>query len=307
MKKQLQFRQDGTFKIVQFTDLHWENGDQLDADTNRLMERILIEEKPDLVVFTGDVIYSPASNNPIAAFRGALEPVEKMNIPWAAVFGNHDTEGDVSKEELLAVMQEYPNSLTEAGVVSGAGNYVVRVLDSSGAEVKWALFFLDSGMDNANKRVGGYDFIKRDQIDWYVKESLAIKENGGPAELLFFHIPLPEYKEVWEHGSCVGSMKEGEICSPVVNSGLFSAMVEMGTAKGTFVGHDHLNDFCGELHGIQLCYGRATGYNGYGQDDFPRGARIIQLQEGKRNFETYLRLADGSKVVQENSASNAKV
>ncbi|MEC1524499.1 metallophosphoesterase family protein [Neobacillus niacini] len=307
MKKQLQFRQDGTFKIVQFTDLHWENGDQLDADTNRLMERILIEEKPDLVVFTGDIIYSPASNNPIAAFRGALEPVGKMNIPWAAVFGNHDTEGNVSKEELLAVMQEYPNSLTEVGVVSGAGNYVVPVLDSSGAEVEWALFFLDSGMDNANKLVGGYDFIKRDQIDWYVKESLALKENGGPAELLFFHIPLPEYKEVWEHGNCVGSMKEGEICSPAVNSGLFSAMVEMGTAKGTFVGHDHLNDFCGELHGIQLCYGRATGYNGYGQDDFPRGARIIQLQEGKRNFDTYLRLADGSKVVQENSASNAKV
>ncbi|GHH97782.1 metallophosphoesterase family protein [Neobacillus kokaensis] len=296
---QLTFKQDGTFKIVQFTDLHWENGDDKDLETNRLMETILQEEKPDLVVFTGDLIYSPASADPKAALRGALEPVAKMDVPWAAVLGNHDSEGDVTKEELLSVMQEYPLCLTESGDVSGVGNYVVRVLDSSGSKLVWALYFLDSGMDNENKAVGGYDFIKRDQIDWYVKQSSALKQSGEPAELLFFHIPLPEYKEVWQSGNYVGSMFEGEICSPLVNSGLFSAMVEMGNVKGTFVGHDHLNDFCGDLYGIQLCYGRATGYNGYGDEKFPRGARIIKLEEGKQDFESYLRLADGTVLVQE--------
>lgn len=296
---QLKFKKDGTFTIVQFTDLHWENGDELDLKTNQLMENILMEENPDLVVFTGDTIYSPSSENPKAAFRRALEPVVNRNIPWAAVYGNHDTEGNVTKEELLNVMQTEPYCLTEAGNVSGVGNYLLHVMESSGVHSKWVLYFLDSGMDNPNQLVRGYDFIKRDQIDWYVKQSINLKQNGSPSELLFFHIPLPEYKEVWENGTCFGSMNEGEICSPVVNSGLFSAMVEMGTAKGTFVGHDHLNDFCGELYGIKLCYGRATGYNGYGDEKFPRGARIIKLQESKTDFETYLRLADGTLVVQE--------
>ncbi|WP_053367721.1 metallophosphoesterase family protein [Bacillus sp. FJAT-27245] len=297
----LKFKQDGTFTIVQFTDLHCENGDELDVRTNQLMEQILGEEKPDLVVFTGDLIYSPNSADPKAALRGAIEPAVKANVPWAAVFGNHDTEEGISKEELLSVMKESHYCLAEAGEVSGTGNFIVELAGSTAEEPQWAFFFLDSGMDNPNKLVGGYDFIKRDQIEWYVKESSALKErySAAPAELHFFHIPLPEYKQVWESGNYAGNMKEGEICSPEVNSGLFSAMVEMGNVKGTFVGHDHLNDFCGELYGVKLCYGRATGYNGYGDEDFPRGARVIKLQEGSREFESYLRLADGSKVVQE--------
>lgn len=71
----------------------------------------------------------------------------------------------------------------------------------------------------------------------------------------------------------------------------------MKDVRGTFVGHDHINDYWGELHGIRLCYGRATGYNTYGKEGFPRGARIIQLTEGEADFQTWLRLDDGSVVV----------
>ena len=61
---------------------------------------------------------------------------------------------------------------------------------------------------------------------------------------------------------------------------------------GTFCGHDHENDFEARLHGIRLCYGRATGYNAYPSADLARGVRIIQLTEGVRGFETWLRLDD---------------
>jgi hypothetical protein len=67
-------------------------------------------------------------------------------------------------------------------------------------------------------------------------------------------------------------------CS-IVNSGLFSAFLKMKDVKGTFVGHDHVNDYWGQFHGLQLCYGKATGYNGYGKERFQRGARVIQLHE----------------------------
>ncbi|WP_310190154.1 hypothetical protein [Bacillus sp. 3255] len=97
--------------------------------------------------------------------------------------------------------------------------------------------------------------------------------------LAFFHIPLPEYKEVWVLGNCRGNKFE-EICCAKIKSGLFSVMLERGDVVGTFVGHDCINDYCGDLHGIQLCYGRATGFNTYGKDGFQRGDRIIRLTQG---------------------------
>lgn len=74
-------------------------------------------------------------------------------------------------------------------------------------------------------------------------------------------------------------------------------MVEMGDVMGTFVGHDHSNDYCGTLHGIRLCYGRSTRYvsyvDGVRKDKFPTGARVIRLRADERQFETWIRQSDG--------------
>jgi len=141
----------------------------------------------------------------------------------------------------------------------------------------------------------GYDYVRTGQIEWYRK---TIKELGVSnrdfASLVFLHIPLPEYKEVWENKNCIGNKLE-EVCCSAVNSGFFTTLLEEGHTRGVFAGHDHINDYIGDLHGIQLGYGRATGYNTYGRDGFLRGARIILLDERKKDsFETYLRLEDGS-------------
>jgi hypothetical protein len=78
-----------------------------------------------------------------------------------------------------------------------------------------------------------------------------------------------------------------------VNSGLFAAFVERGDVVGAFCGHDHLNDYEATLHGIRLVYGRATGHGGYGRAGFPRGARIIELREGSREFTTRVVVSGG--------------
>lgn len=54
----LKFNKDGKFKVVQFTDIHYKinNPDSQGGIDN--MNDILDAEKPDLVVFTGDIIYS---------------------------------------------------------------------------------------------------------------------------------------------------------------------------------------------------------------------------------------------------------
>lgn len=306
----LNFRADDSFVIVQFTDLHWQNGEAEDLLTRRLMELVLGAEQPDLVVFTGDVIDSQHCLDPRASFRQAVACVEAAQIPWAAVFGNHDSEANVTRSDLMQIQRDhaYCVATASAPTVSGVGNYVLPVyahgVEPAEADVAAALYCFDSGSYAPLPTVGGYDWIRRDQIAWYAAESARLSErNHGmlrPA-LAFFHIPLPEYNEAWHRDDCVGHKLE-DVCCPRVNTGLFSAFVEAGDVMGTFVGHDHVNDFSATLHDVRLCYGRATGFHTYGRDGFQRGARVIQLKRGQRNFATWLRLEDGTVLHQQATA-----
>eukprot|EP00268_Persea_americana_P002587 TRINITY_DN10798_c0_g1_i4.p1 TRINITY_DN10798_c0_g1~~TRINITY_DN10798_c0_g1_i4.p1 ORF type:complete len:204 (-),score=28.51 TRINITY_DN10798_c0_g1_i4:1422-1958(-) len=87
-----------TFKIALFADLHygenaWTNwGPRQDIKSDRVMSLVLDQEKPDFVVFLGDII--TANNVPIANasfyWDQAISPTRKRGIPWATIFGNHD-------------------------------------------------------------------------------------------------------------------------------------------------------------------------------------------------------------------------
>jgi hypothetical protein len=299
-KRRLAFRPDGTFTIVQFTDLHWKNGERNDLRTQALMENVLAAEKPDLIVFTGDVIDSMRCKDPQRSYRNAVSVADKSGIPWAAVFGNHDAERNVTKEQLMAIQLEHSGTIAEVGPeeLDGVGNFVVRVSDAEGGTAA-ALYFLDSGAYSSLPYVKGYDWIRESQVEWYRSQARSLREgNQGVAvpSLMFFHIPLPEYRELWNRGVCYGRRYE-KVQAPLLNSGLFAAMVHAGGMLGTFCGHDHNNDYAGELHGIKLCYGRATGYNTYGRLFFQKGARVIRLREHRQDFETWYRLANGKKAL----------
>lgn len=296
MEKTLRFRENGKFTIVQFTDIHWHNGEAADRRTAALMEQITTAVQPDLVVLTGDILSGGGCQAASASMRQVVRIVEQWRVPWAAVFGNHDDEGNASRRELMAVMQEGAHSLAQAGPeeIPGVGNYVLTLHKADGSAPMALLYFIDSG-SYAPPEIGGYGWIKPAQVAWYLRESARFTAAAGhplPA-FAFFHIPLPEYDEVWDYHTCYGEKHE-DVCAPRLNSGFFAAMHEAGDVIGTFVGHDHVNDFCGDLHGICLCYGRASGYNTYGRDGFPRGARVIQLREGERQVETWLHLEDGN-------------
>ncbi|KAL5974124.1 hypothetical protein ACLOJK_030787 [Asimina triloba] len=119
-----------------------------------------------------------------------------------------------------------------------------------------------------------------------------------PPALSFFHIPIPEVRQLW-FKQIVGQFQEAVACS-AINSGVLSTLVTMGDVKAVFMGHDHKNDFCGELDGIWFCYGGASGYHGYGRAGWPRRGRVIlaKLGKGERSWkgvesiETWKRLDD---------------
>ena len=199
---------------------------------------------------------------------------------------------------MLKVAESLPYSLTadEVPEISGVGNYALTVRSSDGKKDAFVLYCIDSNTYSTIKGVKGYDYIKRDQIDWYCKKSAEFTRNNGGEpvpSLAFFHIALPEFNQAAsdENAQLYGIRRE-KACAPALNSGLFTAIKENGDVMGIFVGHDHDDDYAVCWHDVLLAYGRFTG----GPTEYihiPNGARVIELNEGVRTFKTWIRTKAG--------------
>ena len=62
-KSELKFNKDGKFKIVQFTDVHFKYGNPASDVALERINQVLDAEQPDVVIFTGDVIYSAPADS----------------------------------------------------------------------------------------------------------------------------------------------------------------------------------------------------------------------------------------------------
>lgn len=289
----LKFHTNGTFKIAQFTDLHLKFDHPASEIVYERIDQVIAEEQPDFIILTGDIIYSaPAKEN----FERILSFVNEKKIPFAFLFGNHDDEFKLTREELFDLGKPYAYNLSEEThpELSGVGNYLLTIQESTGAKNAFALYCLDSHAYSKIKSVRGYDHVKSDQIAWYQSESKQLAEQNGGAPLpalAFFHIPLPEYETAFASPNAqVYGIKRERVCAPSINSGLFTAFKECGDVMGTFVGHDHNNDYVAYWFDILLAYGRYSGGNTV-YNDLPNGARIIELKEGQRSFATWIRTA----------------
>ena len=306
-KPELRFK-DGQLKIVQFTDVHWSDGES-DERIPQIMGAVLDAEKPDVIVFTGDVVTGgPVVEN----WTKFVEYMHGIGIPYAVVMGNHDPEthsvadGSVqwsrqaTRDTVFTILEKSPLFLGERGPaeLQGMGNYVLPVLASDGSDKVGGLLYCMDSYDYADNAdfAGKYGWFSFDQIRWYREQSKAYTAaNGGnplPA-FSFFHIPLPEYANIKTYERTVGNRSEG-VYAGELNSGMFSSMYEMGDVMGVFVGHDHNNDYVGVFGGIALAYGRSTGVDTYG--DNVKGGRVIVMYEGQRYFDTWLRDEYGNKI-----------
>ena len=322
----MRFREDGTFKIMQITDM--QEIPAISKDTIALMERAILEEQPDLVVYTGDqikgygVTYKGKGEElerEVAQTIGKLlEPVTKRGIPFAVTFGNHDCQVGISnQDQFYHIYKRLPNCIGEqAEGIDGGGTCAIPIeaSDGSGRDV-FELYLFDSGTD---AREGGYEAFDPKIIAWYRKQREDLREKNGMyvPSFVFQHIPMREYYEVLkrvdrgEKGAVRAYRthkneyyKLGETCGagdifleppsvPDVNTGEFEAFSECGEVLAVFVGHDHDNDYAVMWKNILLAYGRYTGGNTV-YNHLPNGARIIVLDEGARTFTSWIRQKDG--------------
>ena len=198
--------------------------------------------------------------------------------------------------------EEFEHCLFQAGPqdVDGYGNHVIEVKNSKGI-ITQALVLIDSQAyvgDNIIESIKGtYDNIHPNQVEWYEAEikrmnaenSAVIKAlqgdiNGGLYEqyapvksLAFFHIPLVEMDDAWNEFKENGykdtknfKYTEGiiaetgrQVCCGYGEDDLFEKMLELGSTKAMFNGHDHVNSTTFEYKGIVFSYGYSIDYFAY--------------------------------------------
>ena len=293
-KCRLQFRDNGKFKIAQFTDLHLAQGEPALAKTLETVKTVLAAEKPDAVVITGDVVWRYPDRTP---WTTLIKVFEEAKMPFAIAFGNHDGESntEITRSEIMDILLPSPYFLGAKGPedIHGVGNYVVPVYGRDN-RVAALIYCFDSNSYATNPRLSGYDPIHFDQVAWYRQQSdrYAKGNDGKPLPALaFFHIPLQEHGRVAERlFPELGS--RARMTGPSYNTGLFGSFLEKEDVMGVFVGHLHGNDYVGIEKYIALGYGRVTGW-GAGAT-LERGARIIELYEGEFVFDSWLRTAQGT-------------
>lgn len=83
------------------------------------------------MVLTGDQLHHDIPDSQSALFEVVASIIER-SIPFAAIFGNHDSEGihALSRAAQMSLLQNLPSSLCEPGPkeIDGVGNFYLEVL-----------------------------------------------------------------------------------------------------------------------------------------------------------------------------------
>lgn len=259
-----------SFTICVFNDLHISTLTNLNQEFE-YYEKCLASNggaKPDMLVLNGDT-FMDANKAAVKAFFSWLD---KLNIPFAFTYGNHDLQGEYSSYYLDKTIKGCTNSLLSNPLdddVYGDSNYVVNIKE--GDTLKWQLYFFDSntyhGLD--------YDVVHQDQINWYKRQ---VEAATNIPSLSFMHIPTEEFATVYDtighhqksgQDATTGSLwYMGEsISDGDSDTELYETMQQYGNTQAIIVAHDHINvtDWHYDKDGgstdnmIRLIYGVKTG------------------------------------------------
>lgn len=273
---------DTVYSVLQITDIHILNDEKKDEKAFKTIRGLVETAEPDLIIVTGDVT---SEHDNLTAIKKFGDFMEEIAVPWAFTYGNHDAEGEASKDEIDEYLLSLAYCIYERGDenVDGHGNYYRNVTDQNG-KVIMSLIMMDSNMYGEGNE--GYDHFHENQVEWYENtiKSIAKEVNGDEAKtvpsLVFFHIPMQEFTAAYDEAKGTDKHLWGrrfeKVCGPAVDDNMFEKMKELGSTKGILVGHDHMNNFEVEYQGIRLSYGLSCDHNIYVVPI--RGGRLIEIK-----------------------------
>ena len=307
----LKFDENGEFKILHLCDC--QDGYHADERMLAYIDYVLDEYDPDIVVLGGDNTVGEEATKRLAIEELCNVFVENETY-FTLVFGNHDYQQGYDNDQLFEMYVEeggeYFLGYDAVPELHGTATHNLPVYSNNGSKVKFNLWMFDSGtyVD------GGYDCVRKDQIDWYIETSNALaQQNGGKVvpSMAFQHIIVADVYDALfvESPFSLGALtaayngkyytylpklhnfKDFLIeppCPGVDNEGQFRAMVKQGDTLAIFSGHDHVNDFETQIDGVKIINTPSPTYNSY-SSIVNKGARLITVYEDEpENFKSEL-------------------
>ncbi len=328
-KEPLTFSQNGKFRILHITDTQDDAHPAKDLET---FLRLAVEtSKPDLIVYTGDLVEDsrfgdsftdddPLSEGVVVEKNGETDieattkniekavdyvfgVLEEYKIPFVVAQGNNDHKCGITNEDWLRIYAKYPHCIVrdDSDDADGRLDYNV-IINGTDGEPKFNIWLTDTGR-------GG---INDDQIEWYKTKSAEITaENGGkplPA-FLFQHIYTDDVGNAFVKCSPFdnGARAAGTgfyRLNPETSKGYssygyepceptaqFRAWKECGDIIGAFFGHSHIDGFSGTVDGIEL----GITYGAEFAKPGPYGYRIFELDENDiKNYKNDVYTYEGS-------------
>ena len=181
-----------------------------DFKTFALIDKAFENLDADLVMITGDLIWSDGVPNADKVFIELLERINKHGVPVAITYGNHDSEEEFTRSEMREMEKVLDHFVEKKNtfIVDDRESYTIEIYDTSGESIKNVLYVMDSGAD-APLPVGTYEWIHPEQVNWFREVSEQYKQDEAPKkDLIFQHIPLPEYWQASEHILSANAMKQ---------------------------------------------------------------------------------------------------
>lgn len=279
-------------RVLQLTDVHYDHNNNKKPETLALIKDVIKRAKPDIIALTGD--WSSQRTDTLAHVKAVFDTIDDSGVKWAPVFGNHDGEGELSRVDYIPIFNGYSNCLFNAGYtnIGGLGNYIVNVRqDNAQGKLVNSLVFMDSHT-STRYGVSKYLPMTSQQVDWYewaIKGVNSEFNRGGGIgtiqSMAFFHIPTPEYSKAFENKIIIGENNEKSY-PPYKNCGIIDEMIDLGSTKAVFTGHDHDNNAVAEYKGMLLGYGVESGWcEGYAEKSKKGGLLICMDAVGKIDLE----------------------
>ncbi|KAG8970588.1 hypothetical protein FRC05_000524 [Tulasnella sp. 425] len=282
-KRRLHFKDDGSFKLTVFSDLHfgenpWDDwGPEQDRKSLIVMNDMLDLEQPDFVAINGDLITGENTfkENSTLLIDQLTSPLTQKNVPFASTHGNHDNHPNIThlqeieREQLVAPTSYTRRAPKGVGGPGGEGNYWVPVYakdtDPAPCLILW---FFDSrsgwALDSNNEIISLPDWIDDSVAKWLVDETAAMNKAWGPPEnraaLAFVHVPFhvmeslqPTRDPVKEPGLDEDKLEEGSTQSTVNtqrwgndrDEPFWTALTSnVRNLHAVVSGHDHGNEWC---------------------------------------------------------------
>ncbi len=234
-----------------------------------------------------------------------LDIPEKRNIPFSAIFGNHDDMNSFTKDEQADIFRSSPLNIGLENKGDLSGTYGVPIYSEDGKKIVFYFYMIDSARcDKSNDEC--YLEVTEKTVEWFKNESEKLKkQNGGEPypSIVFIHVPLKEtlnlITECPESESSISfngkyyKLKDnvtgvlGEMINPVTSeNGFFNAIKSDGGVLAVASGHDHRNCFIGEYEGVKFIATPCASFRCYANEK--RGVRVFELSENApKDFKTY--------------------